>query len=61
MLMACCKTGIPTLVILRKNGQVITTNGRSAVSGDADGEVKPVCLNRSLLGLCIEIHRLRFS
>ena len=32
-------SGIPTLVILNENGDVITKNGRAAVNIDPDGEV----------------------
>jgi len=31
--------GIPTLIIMKKNGQVITPNGRGAVSSDPEGKV----------------------
>ena len=32
-------TGIPTLVILNENGEVITRNGRGAISLDPNGKV----------------------
>lgn len=33
-----CIVGIPMLVILDENNEVITSNGRGAVSKDKDGE-----------------------
>ena len=33
------RAGIPTLVILNEKGEVITKNGRGAVSLDPDGKV----------------------
>ena len=40
----CClnfvSAGIPTLVILDKDGKTITTKGRSAVAADPEGKVR---------------------
>ncbi len=36
-------TGIPTLVLLKRDGEVITNNGRAAIGNDPEGKVKKLC------------------
>ena len=48
-------TGIPSLVIVDENGEVITTNGQAAIMEDPDGAVSALygCLHVQLLSIVL--------